>query len=244
MQRLYFFSGMHIFYQPDLSAEQILLDEEESKHCVRVLRMQKGDEVQLLDGKGTSAIAQIVDDHPKRCALQIVSTSHTAKSRKYTLHIAVAPTKHFDRIEWFIEKSVEVGIDEITFIECEHSERAKVNLERCEKVAVAAMKQSKQAWLPKINPLTDVKELLKAKREGASFIAWCETGQEQTLDQLLPASPANDVTIFIGPEGDFTRAEVALALGHKVQPLSFGSSRLRTETAALYACIAMNVLRA
>jgi 16S rRNA (uracil1498-N3)-methyltransferase len=237
---------MHVFYQTNLSQNQIVLSEDESKHCVRVLRLKKGDEVDLADGKGTHAKAVIVDDHPKKCVLQItVSTLHTqaeSSGRNYYLHIVVAPTKNFDRMEWFIEKATEAGIDEITFIETENSERAKVNLERCEKIAVSAMKQSKQWYLPKINALQKITDFFKQDIQDAKFIAWCETNDTALINQKLKQLIGNHITILIGPEGDFTEAEVKLAQQHQFVPVSLGKTILRTETAALYACFTVKAI--
>lgn len=235
---------MHIFFQPDLTLSQIILNEEESKHCVRVLRLKKSDAVELIDGKGISAIAKIIDDNPKKCYLQIETVNHKPQTRNYKLHIAVAPTKNFDRMEWFIEKAVEVGVDEISFIRCENSERTKINFERCEKIAISALKQSKQYWLPKINDVGKFNEVMKGlSNEGIKLVAFCETEITQTLHTLIPSSthPQN-IVILIGPEGDFTKAEIDLALQHHFKPVSFGENRLRTETAALYACMAVNAL--
>jgi len=253
MQRLYFFITMHIFYQPDLIQNEIFLDEEESKHCVRVLRMKTNDEVELIDGKGTSAIAKITDDNPKRCLLNITDRKSHILNRIYKLHIAVAPTKNFDRMEWFIEKAVEVGIDEISFIECKNSERVKVNMQRCEKVAISAMKQSKQFWLPKLNdisPLTPKGGIIeRLSSEEIKLIAWCETDVKHTLHQQIIISTVissevekQRITILIGPEGDFTKEEIDFAIKNNFKTVSFGENRLRTETAALYACMAINIL--
>lgn len=240
---------MHIFFQSDLTQNEIFLNEEESKHCVRVLRMKKGDEVELIDGKGTSAIAKIIDDNPKRCLLKIINRKSQIVNRKYHLHIAIAPTKNFDRMEWFIEKAVEVGIDEISFIECKNSERVKVNMQRCEKVAISAMKQSKQFWLPKLNDVIpygkifDNSDLRNYAISQFRFIAICETDIKQTLHHFIPSSPhLQKITIFIGPEGDFTKEEVELSIQNNFKTVSFGENRLRTETAALYACMAINIL--
>ena len=246
MQRLCFFITMHIFYQPDLTQNEIFLEEEESKHCVRVLRMKKDDEVELIDGKGISAIAKIIDDNPKRCLLNISKRTMHHALRTYKLHIAIAPTKNFDRMEWFIEKAVEIGIDEISFIECKNSERVKVNMQRCEKVAISAMKQSKQFWLPKINDVRKSDEVMKGLGdEELKLIAYCETDVKQSLHSIIPSSLHHkNIIIFIGPEGDFTKEEVDLAIKNNFKPVSFGENRLRTETAALYACTAINVLSA
>lgn len=241
---LFFFTAMHVFYQPDLSSDEILLNEEESKHCVRVLRMKKGDEVHLADGKGMHAVALILDDHPKKCMLGIQVRNQTSPNRNYQLHIMIAPTKNSDRIEWFIEKAVEAGIDEISFIETENSERSKVNLERCEKIAISAMKQSKQWWLPEINGVTRFNELMRMNMiaGGTKLIAWCETDQSAGIRHHIPPSASQPITILIGPEGDFTKDEAEQARQAGFAAVSLGSSILRTETAALYACMAVKVL--
>lgn len=243
--RTHLYSHMHVFYQPNLTEPRITLTEDESKHCIRVLRMQKGDVVYLADGKGTKAKALIDDDHPKRCVLQVVEQQHftpqQSSGRNYSLHILVAPTKNFDRMEWFIEKAVEAGVDEITFIETENSERAKVNLERCEKIAISAMKQSKQWYLPVIHPLVDVKKAITQNTATEKLIAWCETEQTQQLAQLHQKK-STQICLLIGPEGDFTATEVALAKQHGFIPVSLGTTILRTETAALYGVMAIKAL--
>ena len=237
---------MHVFYQTNLNQNQISLSEDESKHCVRVLRLKNGDEVDLADGKGTHAKAIIIDDHPKKCVLQITqSTLHTrveSSGRNYYLHMVVAPTKNFDRMEWFIEKATEAGFDEITFIESENSERAKVNLERCEKIAVSAMKQSKQWYLPKINALQKFTDVIKQDLPGDKFMAWCEADDTALINQKINQLTSNHITILIGPEGDFTEAEVQLAQQHHFIPISLGKTTLRTETAALYACFTVKAI--
>ena len=242
---------MHIFYQPDLVQHEIFLNEEESKHAVRVLRLKKDDEVELIDGKGTSAVATITDDDSKKCRLNILHLTSHISNRNYHLHIAVAPAKNFERMEWFIEKAVEVGIDQISFIKCSTSERTKVNMERCRKVAVSAMKQSKQFWLPEINDIRKYDEVVKKFRNGdLKLIASCGADISQTLHHFvtqslnLPVkqSTHQHITILIGPEGDFTKQEVELAVSNGFQPASFGENRLRTETAALYACMAIHTL--
>lgn len=240
---------MHVFFQPDLASDSLWLSEEESKHCIRVLRLQLGDHVYLADGRGVEAKATIAEANPKKCLLTINSRTQHQPNRNYYLHIAVAPTKSADRIEWFIEKATEAGIDEITFIETTNSERAKVNLERCQKVAISAMKQSKQWFLPKINPLVSLKNHLNVLDNHAinslRYMAWCEQDQQQTLPFLVAQSlpfKQTEAHILIGPEGDFTQAEVQLAKQIQFKPVSLGASILRTETAALYACMAFKTL--
>lgn len=235
---------MHVFFQPDIPSTTLQLNEEESKHCVRVLRLKKGDEVHIADGKGTHAIAVITDDHPKRCELQITERTLHEPSRNYYLHILVAPTKNMERTEWFLEKATEAGIDEISFIETTNSERAKINMERCEKIIVSAMKQSKQWFLPKLNNIEKLTTVFPTIGGDLKLIAWCETPQTDLLTKYLNDNTINQprITILIGPEGDFTEAETLLAQKFGFKPSSLGTSILRTETAALYACMAVKTI--
>ena len=161
---------MHFFYQPDLSKEFIHLDEDESKHAIRVLRMTIGEQVEVVNGKGQRVIAEVTNDHPKRCELRIVSRKTDTSPRNYYLHVAVAPTKSIDRIEWFLEKATEIGIDEITPIVCQHSERRVVKEDRLTKVLIAAMKQSLKNYLPVLHPLKKFNYFIKECREPQRFI--------------------------------------------------------------------------
>jgi 16S rRNA (uracil1498-N3)-methyltransferase len=229
---------LHLFYQPDLSGETILLSEEESKHAVRVLRLSIGDKVELVDGKGTRADAEVSDDHAKRCVLKINSRSEETTNRNYHVHIAVAPTKNIERIEWFIEKATEIGIDEITLLDCEHSERSVVKTERLEKVAISAMKQSQQSWLPVINDMVSYNVFVKSAKADVKLIAHCEEGVKNPISKI--AFSGKNILALIGPEGDFSRAEIETALGNQFTAVSLGETRLRTETAALYAVVAIN----
>lgn len=230
---------MHCFYEPDLSGDSVLLSEEESKHAVRVLRLSAGDRVELLDGKGTRAVAEVSDDHPKRCELTIISRSSEPTGRNFRLHIAVAPTKNTDRIEWFVEKATEIGIDEITFLECEHSERNTVKIDRIEKVAISAMKQSQQSHLPKINELTSFRDFISTCNADIKLIAHCVDTERKALSDLSFRNKT--VVILIGPEGDFSQEEITSALEAKFMPVVMGFTRLRTETAALYAVNTVHV---
>lgn len=233
---------MYVFYQPDISNNHVTLSEDESKHCTRVLRLKKGDTIHLANGCGIEAIASIADDNPKKCVL-IIQERITHAPRLTHLHIAIAPTKNFDRMEWFIEKATEMGIEEITFIECEHSERNKINKERCEKVAISAMKQSKQWWLPKIHDIVPLKKLIESSdRDSLKLIAWCETNQTNLLREVIRNSASRHFTFLIGPEGDFTAEEVELTKKSGFSLVSLGENILRTETAALYACATLKVL--
>lgn len=234
---------MHLFYTPDLNSDIYTLSEEESRHAIRVLRLKTGDHIELIDGKGGLYEAEIIDDHQKRSSVKIVSSQKEFGKRNWKLHIAVAPTKNNDRMEWFIEKSTETGIDEITPLECVNSERTITKTERLNKVAISAIKQSVKAYLPKINELTEFKEFIVAASSfrGEKFIAHCHSRQSLPHIKTLYALYKNAL-ILIGPEGDFSSEEVKLATENGFKEISLGKSRLRTETAALYACTAINIL--
>lgn len=225
---------MNIFYTPDISGNTYTLEESESKHCVRVLRHGIGDKLVLVDGKGGWYEAIITDANPKRCAVEVSNEIQNFEKRDYYVHLAVAPTKNIDRFEWFVEKATEIGIDEITPLLCEHSERKQINIERIEKVAVAAMKQSLKAFLPRLNNLTNFETFCKNENQGLRFIAHCEEEQKSHLFNQL--KPKEKVVILIGPEGDFSRAEIELAKKTGFGEVSLGNSRLRTETAAVVSC--------
>ncbi|WP_299578066.1 16S rRNA (uracil(1498)-N(3))-methyltransferase [uncultured Sunxiuqinia sp.] len=232
---------MQLFYTPDISESTYCLDETESKHAVRVLRLTAGDVIQLIDGKGNFFEAQISDAHPKRCQVEIIKKISEYNKRTHYLHLAVAPTKNIDRFEWFLEKATEIGIDEITPVLCDHSERKVIKDERLQKVIISAMKQSLKAYLPKLNPLTPLKTLLDTDFEGKKFIAHCYEQNKKELKDELSESGSN--LILIGPEGDFSEDEVAKAIHKQFIPVSLGQSRLRTETAAVVACHTVNLLK-
>lgn len=233
---------MHLFYHPELNTDTITLSEEESAHAVRVLRLKAGDTVTVTDGLGTEALCRITEADARSCEIQLLQRKSHAKMRSYTLHIALAPTKNRERIEWFVEKAVECGIDDISFIYTENSERGKLNMERLHKIALSAMKQSKQWYLPAIHELKQYTEFMKHRHQGVKLIAWCETkGNENMLKNLIPPD-ADDITIVVGPEGDFTPSELKLATEAGFNPVTFGHSILRTETAALFGCMAVKTL--
>ena len=235
---------MHIFYTPDIQPHHhaFILNEEESKHAVRVLRLTTGQQLQLVDGTGGYYTAVITDAHPKRTVLEILTVDTAYGKRPYYLHVALAPTKSIDRVEWFVEKATELGVDEITPLICDHSERTVVKEERLQKVAVAAMKQSQRAYLPKINPAVRFGALMDREVAGKRFIAHCADGEKLRLGSLL--QPGEAAVILIGPEGDFSTNEIATALSNGYHPITFGQARLRTETAALVACMEMHLLHA
>lgn len=231
---------MHLFYTPDIQGTEHVLSEPESKHAVQVLRLAKNDLIRLVDGKGNFFEVRITDDHPKHCRVKVVSATHAFGKRSHYLHMAVAPTKNIDRFEWFLEKAVEIGIDEITPVICERSERKSLNAERMEKILISAMKQSVKAYLPRFHAPAPLSAVLTAPFEGKKFIAHCYNQPKQKLKDQIAHSPAN--LILIGPEGDFSEHEIALALKEGFIPVELGKSRLRTETAALVACHTANLL--
>jgi 16S rRNA (uracil1498-N3)-methyltransferase len=211
-----------------------ILNEDESLHCVKVLRHKVGDIIRVIDGNGTVAVGKIEAAHAKQCAVSLVSKELIKPSRNYHLHIAIAPTKNIERTEWFVEKAVEIGIDEISLIRCKNSERTIVKEERLRKVAEAAVKQSQQAYLPVLNPLIDFKEFLKKESTGIKLIAHCVEEEKRILKEFITVGQS--FTVLIGPEGDFSKDEISMALTAGFQPVTFGKSRLRTETAGLFAC--------
>jgi 16S rRNA (uracil1498-N3)-methyltransferase len=233
---------MHLFYTPDIAPihPQYFLNEEESKHAVRVLRLQSGDEVQLIDGRGGLYEAKITDAHPKRVILQITSVINEFNKRNHYLHIAIAPTKNIERLEWFLEKATEIGIDEISLIISQRSERKEAKPERLNKIITSAIKQSIKAYHPVLNAPLPLSALITKSFEGQKFIAHCMPGDKADLRDILDLQ--GRYLILIGPEGDFSPAEVDEALHNGFKAITLGQARLRTETAALEACFEVNFL--
>ncbi|SFG59407.1 16S rRNA (uracil(1498)-N(3))-methyltransferase [Pedobacter insulae] len=232
---------MHIFYTPDLDSDVFTLSEEESRHCSKVLRLSLGDHVHLIDGKGGLFEAEISAINKKNVQLKIVHKQSDFGKRNHHLHIAIAPTKNIDRLEWFLEKATEIGIDEVTPIICDRSERRIVKEERLDKVITSAVKQSMTAYHPKLNPAITFSEFLNQDFIGARLIAHCMAdAAKQSIDKLV--TPHQSYLILIGPEGDFSPAELANALENGFNPVTLGNTRLRTETAALYACFEINYI--
>lgn len=233
---------MHLFYTPDIqpSVKQYFLNEEESKHCARVLRLNVGDEVQLIDGRGGFYVARIKDAHPKRTILDIVSVTESYQRRNHYLHIAVAPTKNIERLEWFLEKATEIGIDEISLIICQRSERKEARVDRLNRIITSAVKQSIKAYHPVLNEPIPFAKFISAGLSGQGFIAHCNPGDKASLKSVLETGIKT--TILIGPEGDFAENEVVAAFSAGYKPITLGESRLRTETAALEACFEVNFL--
>lgn len=230
---------MHIFYTPDINTIQEL-PEEESSHAIRVLRLTEGDEILLVDGIGNFYKAVITRAHHKRCSVEILD-KYSEPDRHYKVCIAVAPTKNIDRIEWFTEKSAEIGIDSLTLLKCRYSERKDVKKERISKILVSAMKQSQKASLTELESLVDFKSFVARPFDGQKFIAHCYKGAERQLLKDVYVTGSNAL-VLIGPEGDFSEEEVQQALDNGFRPVSLGTSRLRTETAALVACHTINFM--
>jgi 16S rRNA (uracil1498-N3)-methyltransferase len=227
---------MQLFYNSDIDSNTTSLsfDKIESRHIVRVLRKKENDILHITNGKDFLFDAKIVVANDKKCVVEIIKVKEKPKTWSYYLHIAIAPTKNNDRMEWFLEKATEIGIDEITPIICNNSERRTVKLERFEKIIQSAMKQSLKFRLPKINEPIKFNEFINQNFEGTICIAHCEEEQNKNLLQSI-TKPSEKTTILIGPEGDFSLAEIKKALNKKFIPISLGESRLRTETAGLVA---------
>lgn len=231
---------MHLFYTPDIIADFYTLNEEESKHCTRVLRLQQGDTVYLVDGVGGLYTAIIQDANQKKCQLQIIDKQIEYGKLPYISHIAVAPTKNMDRMEWFVEKAVEIGVSEITFLLCDHSERKQLRLDRLEKIAISAMKQSQKGYLPLLHELTPFQKFVKQAVPDNTFIAHLEEDATKSIKHYFKVNQPH--CILIGPEGDFSAQEIKAAYEAGIRPVTLGESRLRTETAALVACHTLQVL--
>jgi len=231
---------MHLFYTPDIKSTIYQLNEEESKHCIRVLRLKIGDKVNLIDGKGGFYLAEIINDHPKRTELHIVEAQQEYTKRNHYLHIAVAPTKNIDRFEWFLEKATEIGIDEITPIICDRSERKEVKTDRSNKIITTAIKQSLKAYHPLLNQQQSFKDFISDAKADFKYMAHCEEDKKSAIKDEFKKEL--NYLVLIGPEGDFSATEIELALQNGFVPITLGESRLRTETAALQACFEINYL--
>ncbi|MCG8410995.1 MAG: 16S rRNA (uracil(1498)-N(3))-methyltransferase [Bacteroidales bacterium] len=231
---------MHLFYTPDIAAKSYTLNEQESKHCIRALRLNLGDNICLIDGVGGFYTATIVDPNPKRCEIEILDVKKEYNKRNFYLHIAIAPTKNIDRFEWFLEKAAEIGIDEITPILCERSERKIIKPERLDKILISAIKQSIKAYKPKLNGLTKYSEFISKNFQSDRFIAHCENNKKELFKDVYKAN--TNALILIGPEGDFSQEEINLAKANKYREISLGNSRLRTETAGVVACHSINFI--
>ena len=229
---------MQLFYTPGIAGDLYTLNEEESKHAIRVLRLDIGDELFLIDGKGGFYKASVLEANPKKCTVSIIENTQEYGKRPCYLHIALAPTKNIERVEWFLEKATEIGIDEITPLICQRSERREVKTERLDKIIVSAMKQSIKAYKPVLNEAEPLAKFISRSFTGEKLIAHCMEGDKNAISR----NDTNRFTVLIGPEGDFIAEEVRAACKAGFKPITLGESRLRTETAALAACFEVNYL--
>lgn len=227
---------MQLFYNNTLTiASKILtFNKIESRHIVKVLRKKEGAILNITNGKGLLFKGKIIEANEKHCKVSLISVKKQQKEHPYNLHIAIAPTKLNDRFEWFLEKATEIGVDQITPILCDHSERKVIKLERLQKVIIAAAKQSLHFNFPILNKLTSFKNFISQKNKDLKLIAHCEAQEKLSLKQAVNAK--EDVCILIGPEGDFSSAEIEVAIQNNYKPVSLGKTRLRTETAGVVAC--------
>jgi 16S rRNA (uracil1498-N3)-methyltransferase len=229
---------MQLFFCDNLQGPSAELNEEESRHC-KVLRKQIGDEILVIDGQGTLATCRIVKFQGKDLHLDILGSEKKSKTRNYYFHLYIAPTKQNDRIEWMFEKAVEAGLDEITFIETEHSEKNRINISRLDRIALSAVKQSAQFYLPKINPLVKLNAI---QFDDTFLVAHCNEDETKLslVDAIRSHKQNTTISILIGPEGDFSNTEIEKIIQKNVRAISLGNNRLRTETAGLYCAMVLN----
>lgn len=234
---------MHRFYCPDI-ADTLTLGEEDSKHCVKVLRMGEGDTIEVVDGNGNLYTCRISMAHPKRCAIEVLDKEQQPPHWGHRIVLAIAPTKNLDRIEWLVEKCVEMGVDRIIPLRCHNSERTVLKIERLKKIMVAAMKQSLKATLPQLDEMTSIMDVIAEGVEGTRCIAYCDAMLPREQRRTLPSvyRPGSDVMVLIGPEGDFSPEEVQAATAAGFVPVTLGESRLRTETAGLMAVASIHAM--
>jgi 16S rRNA (uracil1498-N3)-methyltransferase len=232
---------MQLFYAPDINEDVYYLSEEETFHCTRVLRLKAGNSIHLTDGMGKLFTAVIENTDRKGAMLKIVQATSDFGKKNFRLHIAIAPTKNIDRFEWFLEKATEIGIDEITPLICENSERVIIKPERLEKIIISAMKQSLKTFKPSIHPIVRINQFIEQNIDGLqNYIATCDGDNRQLLKNIC--QPEKKTMVLVGPEGDFSSDEVHLALKAGFVPVSLGTSRLRTETAGIVACHTINLI--
>jgi 16S rRNA (uracil1498-N3)-methyltransferase len=234
---------MHRFYCPDIS-DTLTLGEEDSKHCVKVLRMSEGDIIEVVDGNGNLYTCRITMAHPKRCAIEVLKKEQQSPHWRHQIVLGIAPTKNLDRTEWLVEKIVEMGVDRIIPLRCHNSERTVLKTERLRKIMVSAMKQSLKATLPQLDEMTPIGKVLGEPFGGTRCIAYCDEmlPREQRHDMANAYRPGQDTIVLIGPEGDFSPEEVKAAVAAGYTPITLGESRLRTETAGLMAIASIHAL--
>lgn len=233
---------MQYFYSNNIIKDLVILNEEESKHCIKVLRHKVNDKIYLIDGIGGLFLCKILDDNFNQCKLQIIKKEEVHE-RNFKLHIAISPIKNVDRFEWFVEKATEIGIDEITPIVCNKTEKLKIKKDRIQRILLSATKQSLNAKIPLFNEMVNFKDFISLQKNNQNiekFIAYCGVDITQNLKSVY--SQKSNTVIIIGPEGDFTENEVKYSLENGFKPVSLGVNRLRTETAGVMACSTINIL--
>ena len=235
---------VRFFFVPD-AANQNELPADEAMHALRVLRLQSGDEMMLMDGQGNYYRAEVTLAHTKHCLYEIRETLPQERQWAGHVHLAIAPTKMMERMEWLIEKAVEVGVDEISFLNCQFSERRIIKMQRAEKIMISAVKQSHKAWAPQLNEVVTFAEFIAQPFEGRKYIAHCyeEVARTYLYNELRKPADSDDALVLIGPEGDFSIDEVRQAVAHGFQSVHLGKSRLRTETAGLAAVMMMQLAK-
>ena len=234
---------MDFFFSNDINNQTIILDNYESRHCIKVMRHKVGDLIKIVDGLGNLYSGNLVSFNKNSCAIQINDKTENYKKRNQHIHIGISPIKNQDRLEWFIEKSVEIGIDEITLIDCDRTLRKKIKIDRLNKIAITAMKQSLKAYIPKINDVISVNDFIMYNQNSSKFI--CHLDNDDRRDVFYykdDIKKYKNVSILIGPEGDFSASEIGLAVDNDFLCVTLGNSRLRTETAGIVACHLFNLM--
>ena len=229
---------MQYFFSTNILDDKIILSKEESKHCIGVLRCKEGDSICVVDGSGNRFECQIANVNKNIVEADIIKCFSKDSKNNFYIHIVIAPTKSNQRIEWFIEKAIEIGVDEISFITCSNSERRKINLDRINKIAITAMKQSLKSILPKINELNFFSDVINNVSESYKYIGYLGDSKSEFLGHLAPKN--NHYCLLIGPEGDFTQEEYKKAIDNGFKSVTLGKSRLRTETAGISGCLILN----
>lgn len=229
------------FYAPDIESE-LTLPEEEARHCIKVLRTRSGDVIEVIDGKGHRFSCRLTDDNPRHATVEIETKTAVPLSWSTKITVAVAPTKNMDRMEWMVEKLTEIGINRIIPLHCRYSERKEIKIDRLQRIAVSAMKQSLKTVLPEITPMRSFNEVIQSSDAEQKFIAYCDPSIPRKLLSCEYRPVADSVLILIGPEGDFSKEEISSAITAGYMPISLGENRLRTETAAFNACDTIHII--
>lgn len=230
---------MELFYAPEISTGKSILDPDESRHCIKVLRNKVGDEIRITDGKGSIYTGEIIDANQGKCEFEIKKVVRN-DPRHHQVHIAIAPTKSTDRLGWFVEKAIEIGIEKITFFYSQNSERTSLKVKRLHNKAVSAMKQSLQSWLPEIQGPVSFSQFIESCGDASRYIAYTDSKVEKLLKNEPPQKQGS--CVMIGPEGDFTSEEIQQAIDKGYKKISLGPNRLRTETAGIVACHILNLI--